>query len=271
MRQLFISLCAIALLASCSSKKKAEFKGHLTKEYLSGTWLVSGSDFSEKRNMPGVLRDTLDTHLLLHLYRFDENGALFSDNADVYPQTGNYESEGKVLKIKPASNNVSYWQLEEATDSSMILLIERAADPFLENAKILLKRINTSRFKIDRPNWKKGPASPMNKTEIRKKLGEMIGYYEQFFRAMLDRDIDMLAHRKILLPIKYFSNGIDLRPFEERKGWDVFFGDSTAARTAYGMLQKAFDDINLFPVRKNFFLLYADIFAMLKKNLESAE
>lgn len=271
MRQLVILFYSIALLASCSSKKKAEFKGSLTKDYLSGTWLVSGSDFSKKRNMPGALRDTLDTQLLLHLYRFDGNGALFSDNADVYPQTGTYEAEGKVLKLKPAPNNISYLTLEEATDSSMTLLVERAADPFLKNARILLKRINTSRFKIDRPNWKKSPASPLDKAEIRKKLGEMIGYYEQLFRAMLDREIDMLAHRKILLPIKYFSNGIDLRPFEERKGWDVFFGDSTAARSAYGMLQKAFDDINLFPVRKNFFLLYADIFAMLKKNLELAD
>lgn len=269
MRKLLSAVLTSLLLTGCSGGKKAPvFDGTLSDVFLEGTWMVSGSDFSALKNAPFFLKDSLDTYMLMHLYHFGRKGELVSDNADITPLAGKYEADDKTLKLK-IGDAVQYYSLERGSDSSMILRVEKNNDPLFEDAQISLKRINTKLYKLNETGWKKAPSAPLSNGDVRGRLLEMLTYYEQFFRAMTDRNISIMAHRKILMPVKYFSNGIALRAFEERKGWDVFFGDSTHARTAYNMLQKAFDKINLFPSRKDLFVLYADIFAMMAKNLNA--
>jgi hypothetical protein len=261
----FLLLVAIG----CTGKKESSgFNGKLTNQFLQGTWMVSDAEFTALKNAPYKLRDSLQTLFLMQVLRFDGSGNVLSDNADFVPEKGQYTATGKTLKLSfPPDKKMYYW-LERAADSSMILVIEKSREPLFENGKIALKRINTGKYDIGKPDWKQMPAMPFGEKAIRRKLSDMLLYYRHFFEAMVSRNVDVLAHGKILMPIRYYSTGIAIRPFEQRKGWDVFFGDSTHAFTAYQMLQNAYDEISTFPVRENFFQLYADIFGMLEAKLE---
>ena len=258
------------LLFSCSGGGKApRFNGNLSSEFLKGTWMVSGSDLSALKDQPYELRDQMDTYLIQHVLQFDGREKVSSDNGDIIPRQGTYQANEKALKLD-LGNETFYYSLDRGSDSSLILLIEKSKNPLFTEGKIILKRLNTEKYKIEDLSWKASPEQPLSGSEIKKKLKAMLTYYEQYFYAMMDRNIDILAHRKIMLPVKYFSNGIELRPFEERKGWDVYFGDSTHARTAYNILEKAYDKIAFFPTRKPPFQIYAIIFSNLAKNIDAA-
>lgn len=237
---------------------------------MKGTWMVAQSDLSALESQPYAVRDSMDTRLILNLFRFDGKTKMMADNGDILPQQGTYQADEKSLKVS-LDNNVMYYSLERGSDSSLILRIEKSDDPLYEDGKIVLKRMNTEKYKINDLSWKQAPTERLSGGEIKKKLQAMLTYYEHFFRAMMERDIEVLAHRKIMLPVKYFSNGIELRPFEERKGWDVYFGDSTHARTAYVILEKAYDKIFTFPTRKSPFETYAIIFSNLTKNIDAVD
>jgi hypothetical protein len=271
--RLLRAACLILLgfqFQACKSVKKTPFNGELTPVFLAGTWISAETDLSEITALDYKQRDSLDTKLILQVLHFSKEGSCWLDNGDVVPATGTYECAGKKLRLSvtgAATSKINF-SLKEGTDSSLLLHVERSGDTNREGANLLFRRINTGVFKIDDLSWKKPPPESMGDDAIRKKLFQMVMYYEQFFRAMLANQIEVLAHRKILMPVAYYSNGIGLKPFEMTVGWEVFFGDQTGAQKAYAMLKKAYDDIPYFPKRSNFFLQYADIFKILAGNIQ---
>lgn len=264
-RLIYLAPVLLLLLCSCSGSNSSKFKGKLTNKFLEGTWVVADADFSNN-SKDRRERDSMTSYMLMMLLRFDAKGKVFSDNADSFPENGSYAASEKTLKLT-LERSKTFYSLKNATDSSMILVIEKSDAPMFDNGELLFKRMDTRTYKIGNPEWKKKPAAPLSDEAISKKLYDMLMYYRHFLLATDSRNTSMFSGNKIMIPFSYYSTGVGLKPFEKRKGWDVFFGDSTHARRAYDMLGKSFYNTNKLTYNDNFFIMYADIFRILATNI----
>jgi hypothetical protein len=272
MNRLLFAALATCCFFSCKNKSnEAAYTGKLTREYLAGTWMITGTDLSAAKNTSAAWRDSVDLQFMMHVLKFDKKGNITTDNGYVLPGRGRFEAGDKLLKlIFEPGGRVEYYVVEKAADSSIILVSEKNVNPLFENSRISLKRINTEKYDIGDFSWKQTPSTPLTDAQIRKKMYDMVVYYQHMFEAMIHRNIDVLVPKKIMLPVKFYSTGIDLRDFSETKGWEVFFGGTEPARKAWDMLEAGYDKIETFPpFENNYFKMYAEILRRLAENVKN--
>lgn len=258
---LFVLAAHSLILFSCGGNSSG-YKGKLDKKFLTGTWMISGTDFS--------LDQGASDYFSMHLMHFKKDGTILYDTAGPIVLNGKYEAETKAMKIVVPGMPAIYFSLENGSDSSLALIIEKHSGYSGENGKILLKRMDNEQYKLDNIAWKQPAAAPLTDKAIGEKLYDMLVYYENLLGAMDSRDVTLFSLRKIPLPFYYTADGLGMKKFQHRdRSWDIYFTDSTQSYKAYTLLERSFYNTGKSDEVRHF-RRYAPMFGIIARNVRKA-
>jgi hypothetical protein len=275
--RLLVLLTVIGVVSFGCESKKSKFKGvwmaykvqNMGLDNLSGTQIVG---------MP-VMDYRGEGHQLDSFVKLEE------DRVFCFEGDGGLLDDGEMFGQHPGK-----WQLS-AKEDKLILKSVRGAETFdifkiKENAIMLRKQYEKSKDSIlytlvpfenkDVEEFKKAfrylmqkPSQAETDEQIKERLRNALKFYGIYFQSINDdKVVNSFRPTRINLPIKFYSGGIGIKPFEPNAEWVYLFNNVQDASKAYGFLILALKKVGVFPSHDGHFAQeYAEVLTEMSGNL----
>ena len=123
-------------------------------------------------------------------------------------------------------------------------------------------------FQQEANTWRKQSSQPESEQQIRKRLSEMLEYYNEYFKLVSLESAYILPLR-VPLPFSYYQHAIRVKDELSPHFVSIFY-DSTDASKAHEILKETVTNTgDYFPRKKDFVLEYASYMELLSQKIAS--
>ncbi len=272
MLRLFISLTVLSCVCACRPPAGPALPGPMAS--LQGDWLVLYPkhylDNDAQKAAYVKAQDSIAGLLGLKIISFRADGS-FVQADSLFRSTGHWSMPAdEVVLIDKGGKGLDRFKGEYNGVYHDTLRITEYIPLDSQKIKVVwhLKRLSEKQQKMlasEKGNWwRRLPAAPETRAEIRLRLTAMLSYYACYF-YMVSAESAYFKGDRLCLPFKYYQHWVQLQPFNTDGWFASFFFDKEQAAEAYAMLSQAVkkSQEKRFPSGKDFVIEYAMYFERL--------
>ncbi len=254
MRKLILFLLVVLFLLSCASSERK----------LNKVWFFISNEPVESREDRRSLTTDLGAISFLNFEPDGEYTAYFSAfeygkwmvNEKDEIVLENYKKQQRVLPIERLTKN----------ELSFVVNDQRYEFEGFDNK---FTTVNENPFSKENNRWRMKAEHKESDAEISNRLKNHFHFWEKYFAWALDTEKEILNVRSLPSPLKIYSNGFGVIPYEEQSPkWTGNFYDSADSRIAFEKVNTLMKRENIdWPTTTNRFKLFASAFRQLQQKM----
>ena len=265
----------LLFLISCSSIKT---EGPDLNAAITGHWLIIYPDHQpgtrSEREIYGKYQDSLVKLFGLKLVSFHPDGS-FSE-IDSLAGKGRWRvSADSTVEVRNGGPGFHHFisKYEDFEKDTLLLteyipLEKRPVKVVWTLKKISAEDEGFQLFQQEANTWRKQSSQPESEQQIRKRLSEMLEYYNEYFKLVSLESAYILPLR-VPLPFSYYQHAIRVKDELSPHFVSIFY-DSTDASKAHEILKETVTNTgDYFPRKKDFVLEYASYMELLSQKIAS--
>ena len=177
--------------------------------------------------------------------------------------------EGDQIILENQRKQITILPIKEINKEELVLLSNKMAYHF-EGYENNFATAQDNPFSRQNNLWRIKAAHKESDAEITNRLKNHFKFWEQYFSWGIKIDKKMLNVRSLPSPLKLYSNGFELIPYEEQpEKWTANFYDTSDSRRAYEKLHTFLttEDID-WPTTDHKFKLFTSAFKQLQQRIK---